>query len=728
MGSACCKQDDSLLPITQQDAKKPANYGTNTTIVKPTPVIAGSVPAKPIPGPPPSTYIPPSAVSAVQSPPATIAIPDSATTTESTSHNEINVAIDTAIPKIKHIFVLMMENRSFEHIFPSSSTVSIDEATSVLKRDPPHEFEEVRASMNDDKMNGFAKEFAAKYPKDAAIADVVNTPVYAPVMHQLASKYALCEQYFSSLPGPTWPNRFFVHAGTSGGLCESPSTWKVATSVSVNGFAFEHGTLFDALETKGVHWAIYHGDFPPQSLALKGINFLGKNMFDYAKFAKHVQKDYASYERSYTFIEPDYGAAMTDFHGGNSMHPVSQFGAGEALIQNVLEAIQAVPDVWKESLLIVTMDEHGGFADPQFPPPAAQPADKPLYEKDNPKGYRFEFNRYGIRVPALLMAPGIAAGTRMRDVFDHTSIIRTVLDEFNLNDVNLGARVAQANNLLTALRHPGVPQVQHKAQLVLEQAHFARYPQPLPVTLRLPSAITPAATAAADISQPVVADSLTVEPRAVEVTTNTASAGPADAESDEDEDAGLGTRTLMCFAMLAQKSLHEVSALMIEESEARAWHADPLLAVENVMKLLPPPSSDDDSVTAFAASFMDEDDTPKQVRKYVSRVRDWFGAHQQGAVDSRSVQKMLRSVCKPKLSDIVAAKLQVDRQGLVDAAKRCDELLGKVRDVSERQGEVRSKELHVMLAEVRQLCQHHDVTRQLAKQRRGRRHRNRHTN
>ena len=129
---------------------------------------------------------------------------------------------------IKHVFVLMLENRSFDHLFafsgrsgvprPDASWGMTADAPDRTPLDPPHEFEDVAAQISGDPpMCGFAQQSYWNVSRQGFAAGAL------PVLRTLANQYFLFDNWYSSMPGPTWPNRFFVHAGSSGGLDNSPS-------------------------------------------------------------------------------------------------------------------------------------------------------------------------------------------------------------------------------------------------------------------------------------------------------------------------------------------------------------------------------------------------------------------------------------------------------------------------------------------------------------------------
>jgi phospholipase C len=126
-----------------------------------------------------------------------------------------------------------------------------------LDPDPGHEFPDVQQQL------------AAANP-----ARVMNcfSPAQLPVLNQLAAEFAVCDSWFSSLPGPTWPNRFFMMAATSGGLTKSPTTGDIIKATTLQGYGFQHGNIFDALDKNGIPWCIVEGDLFPVSFALKGMD------------------------------------------------------------------------------------------------------------------------------------------------------------------------------------------------------------------------------------------------------------------------------------------------------------------------------------------------------------------------------------------------------------------------------------------------------------------------
>ena len=379
----------------------------------------------------------------------------------------------SAAQKIDRVFVLMLENRSFDHMFAHSGIPDIDAAgpndTNVdpgtglpvatsapadfsLKNvdiDPPHEFEDALHGLcgtgaTFDPTAGYPQidnsGFVANYVAAGGTAQrpmMCFSPEQLPVLNTLAREFALCDRWFSSLPGPTWPNRFFAMAASSGGLDASPSTADIIAAVSVNGYRFNNGTIFDKLDDRCVEWKVVEGDEFPVAFALYGMNLnaLQGRFQDFDEFVTAVASPL--YEPKYVFIEPQYGESTFgltgpgDYTCGNSMHPLDDVTRGERLVKSTYEAIRNSPH-WESSVLIITWDEHGGFYD-HLPPPAATPPGD--VQVDDYSHHGFRFDQLGVRVPALVISPYVERGVVDHTTYDHTSILATVERLFGLGSL-----------------------------------------------------------------------------------------------------------------------------------------------------------------------------------------------------------------------------------------------------------------------------------------------------
>lgn len=348
------------------------------------------------------------------------------------------------MPTIDHVFVLMLENRSFDHMFGLSGLVPRPPdpdfgpgAPDRMPYDPPHEFADVQAQVRPSgDMRGFPPQ-----------AKCGLLPSQVPVVTQLAREFVLMDNWYASVPGPTWPNRFFVHAGSSGGLADSPGN-AVFPVLGIQGYRFARGTVFDQLQAAGRSWTVAHGDDLPQVLAIDGM---APRLFDGRRFrplragadgsdGSDFFTDLATgrHTANYCFIEPDYGIRFGDpFGHGDSQHPTGSVAAGEQLIKDVYEAIRN-STLWPRSVLLVVWDEHGGFFDGAQQLNAAAPGDPPLNARHNTEASRgFDFRKLGVRVPALLISPFAPRGRLGSQLFpgaafDHASVVASLRETFAL--------------------------------------------------------------------------------------------------------------------------------------------------------------------------------------------------------------------------------------------------------------------------------------------------------
>ena len=390
--------------------------------------------------------------------------------------------------RIKHVFVLMMENRSFDHLLGFSNIQGIDAITMqpttiegldpandfnldlngnkvfvsspadwVMPHDPGHEFNDVKIQLCGVKgdypqidNSGFVANYAGVDKTNPGEIMKCYSPDQVPVITTLAREFAVCDHWFSSMPGPTWPNRFFIHAASSGGLDHSPTTANVATSLLINGYKFDNGTIYDCLDDEGISWTIYSGDTFPQALAISGmtVHAVEGRFKDFEDFSGDVNNP--DYSTSYTFIEPDYHV-LADFVCGNSQHPKDDVTRGEVLIKKVYETIRNSPH-WENSVLIITYDEHGGFYDHVPPPQTVAPGDKPTDPENSL--FSFDFQQLGVRVPGIVISPLIPRGTIDHTVFDHTSVLATVEHIFGLQPLTNRDKLANSLYHLFSLDIP----------------------------------------------------------------------------------------------------------------------------------------------------------------------------------------------------------------------------------------------------------------------------------
>jgi phospholipase C len=380
---------------------------------------------------------------------------------------------------IQHVFVLMLENRSFDHMLGFSGIEGVDAVsgsrTTVEGLDGSQSniaggqrfVAQIPApfQMGFDPGHGLTDVFeqlagpGAVYTPGRAYPACVNTgfaanaaanlavtgisgvspgevlasysPEQLPVINNLAREFVVCDHWFSSMPGPTWPNRLFVHAATSGGLDDSPTSLQSAETL-LRGYHFANGTIYDQLDKKGIPWSIVEGDALPMSLSLGDMvpRALDGRFGNLATFLSQLEDP--SFADAFTFIEPNYGHVLADgrnFKCGNSQHPLDDVTRGEQLLKTVYEAVRRSPH-WPESLLILMYDEHGGFYDHVAPPAATPPGDASIAGLNR---HGFGFDVLGVRTPAVIISPITERGLIDHTVYDHSSISATLSRLFKLD-------------------------------------------------------------------------------------------------------------------------------------------------------------------------------------------------------------------------------------------------------------------------------------------------------
>jgi phospholipase C len=377
------------------------------------------------------------------------------------------------LDNLKHIVVLMMENRSFDHMLGFAQTqdwpidgltgneTNMDSAGGIAQvssdagfagdftPDPGHAGFDVLTQLYGDpstsvtqnpSMSGFVKSYEGKdlKPQDAHRIMKCFHPQSVPVLTRLAQQFCVCDRWFSSVPGPTFPNRAFMHAATSIGRVDMGIDWRNMST-----------TIYERLAQNKIDSIIYYHDSTMASTfdGLAGNpDFFGSFVDDFLPAC--ADNDLAPY----SFLEPRFansaGGNGQPAYSASDQHPDHDVKEGEALIQIVFNAIWKNPKVRNSTLLVIVYDEHGGFYDHVPPPTTVTPNEKvwagnPANSLDPP----FDFTRLGVRVPAVLISPYIAAGTIDHRIYDHTSIIATALKLLlpNVANSNLTLRDKLAN-------------------------------------------------------------------------------------------------------------------------------------------------------------------------------------------------------------------------------------------------------------------------------------------
>lgn len=372
---------------------------------------------------------------------------------------------------IRHVVVLMLENRSFDsmlgRLYPAGPTFdgltgnesnvwqgqavkvwSGNAATPHLMTIPDPNAGESFADMNEQifgrnppggapaNMSGFVSNYMGRGGPAPNIPMHGFSPASVPVISALARSFAVSDRWHASAPNQTWPNRFFVHTGTGGGYVNN----------SAKHAPYKMNTIYNRLVQKNRSWRIYRHDFVQAMLLSKIWGMVPDHIYDFNP--QFLEDCRAGNLANYSFIEPRYYSILSA--PPNDQHPTHDVSYGERLIAKCYQALRTSP-AWEHVLFIVVYDEHGGIYDHVPPPPAVSP------DGFAPDG--FAFDRYGVRVPAVLISPWIPAGTVLRPPpgaqypFDHTSIIATLRNLFSLGGP-LTARDGAAPDFLHALSLP----------------------------------------------------------------------------------------------------------------------------------------------------------------------------------------------------------------------------------------------------------------------------------
>ena len=361
------------------------------------------------------------------------------------------------LDSLKHLVVLMMENRSFDHMLGSLKAFnsSIDGLTgsesnpdtsgavikvqdralyqSQLDPDPGHDFVDVDQQIfnggTTPAMQGFIASYFRKRQdvKQSRKIMYYFRPEKLPVLTTLANEFALFNRWFSSIPGPTLCNRAFAHYGTSFG--------HVGMELFYANQSFK--SIYERLVEAGRTAKLYY--FDQKSSTMEIVNLLQNQPQLFGTYAQFLADCEAGRLPDYSFVEPNYSDHEGD--GGeliaSDQHPDHHVREGERFIASIYNAIRLNPALWPTTALLITYDEHGGIYD-HVPPPACTPDGFVAQPAATLTGKPFFFDRLGVRVPAVLVSPWIPKGTIVDGrVFEHASIPATatgwLLPNFDLS-------------------------------------------------------------------------------------------------------------------------------------------------------------------------------------------------------------------------------------------------------------------------------------------------------
>lgn len=406
------------------------------------------------------------------------------------------------LPQIDHVVVLMNENRSFDNLIgwlyadgsapaqflPAGSAQYYDGLTEkgycnadpdfdagapvyavngttawpdergaiepwfVPSPDPGEEFDHVRTQIFNGgaaaQMSGFLTDYLGQCDggNAAQIMQSYST-AQVPVISQLARAFAVSDAWYASVPSQTWPNRGFAQTGSSDGKVNNDDyiPWDIET-------------VFDVFSDQNLSWMVYNDGAMP---ALTKLMFLDKyidnesNFSDLAAFQSACAQaaDAPADQKlpAFSFVEPNFGLIGHD----QTYHPPHDIRPGERYLADVYAAVQQSP--YRDKIMFVVLfDEHGGTYDHVAPPDGAQP---PWPHPVSTDGSDFGFDRFGVRVPAIVASSWVTPGTVFRSdtgtPLDHTSVLATLRDWQGLSDAFASMlpspRIVSAPNLAYVL-------------------------------------------------------------------------------------------------------------------------------------------------------------------------------------------------------------------------------------------------------------------------------------
>jgi phospholipase C len=365
---------------------------------------------------------------------------------------------------------MMMENRTYDHVFGArkmlhglpgngltagitnldvnDNPVAIYEPPLTIDQlcaeDPPHSWDPSRVQWNNGANDGFVRAYQQAHGNDTSLTEVMQylTRTHQPISWALADAYTTCDKWHASVLGPTLPNRAYWHVATSLGLDNNDDVL----------MAFFNGvpvpSIYNRLQDKGIDWAYYYGSIPVVSL----LGNPGPHQVDLGP------NDGTGHIRQFTKYSDDLfdpnGGFFKDAAAGklppvvyidpyfylNDDHPPAHPLRGQEMIAAVYTALATSPQ-WKNCMLVITYDEHGGFYDHVSPPKATDDTES-VYGKAG-------FDQLGFRVPAMVIGPYAKQGYVSSVLYDHTSALKHIANTYDLEP--LTARMGAATDLMDCI-------------------------------------------------------------------------------------------------------------------------------------------------------------------------------------------------------------------------------------------------------------------------------------
>lgn len=342
------------------------------------------------------------------------------------------------------VFVVMLENRSFDHMLGHlhATNPNVDgirrndpewlgrhanrhqgqtypprhatDPAAIIAGDPPHNRADIARQLGVGGPGAYALDgFVANYAlaDEHPRIDLAHPPAVmdwfdadeVPVLSFLASQFAVCNRWHSSLPSDTQPNRMMAMGGS--------------TRLDHNQAPMPNQKLvYNWLKEKQTSWRSYFAGLPFFTIMPDWTHaaVLDSRFRKFDRFAADLAvADPETFPRV-VFIEPCY-TFNPQIGVANDDHPRNGVARGQEFLRQIYEAIAASP-LWSRSLTIITYDEHGGFYD-HVPPP-------PMVTRPPPGGNYPPFESLGVRVPTVIVSPYVSQGSVSDTLFDHTSILK----------------------------------------------------------------------------------------------------------------------------------------------------------------------------------------------------------------------------------------------------------------------------------------------------------------
>jgi len=241
-----------------------------------------------------------------------------------------------------------------------------------------------------------------------------------PFAYELYSTFATADAYFSDVLGPTYPNRFYLYSGTSFG--ETSDLSPDLSGYPYPGSGTNPAMIFDELQLRGITWSLY-AEGPSAATVVFGVSLQQRYGFDptrtYPQFVADAQ---AGTLPAVAFVDADFSEQTTN---GDDEHPPSEIEIGQHYVWQIVHALTTSPS-WSRSVLFITYDEAGGIYDHVPPPRACVPDDTPpvLHGVDVSQPGRFD--RYGFRVPFVVVSPYARRSYVSHAVYSQASILRFI--------------------------------------------------------------------------------------------------------------------------------------------------------------------------------------------------------------------------------------------------------------------------------------------------------------